>query len=136
MHLEAEGMLDPLYEVHLYCLHFIFLPRINDTLTQWMRAWNMHRMHSEHGQSPLQLWTSGLQAHFGSTTALSVPPSFFENDVSIWPQKPTLCDKNLMNHSRSLMTLVWIGVLLLVTVKVRTTSLFPKAQLTLACILF
>ena len=41
----------------------------------------MHGMRTEHGLSPMQLWIAGLQAHFHSSAALSVPPSFFENDV-------------------------------------------------------
>lgn len=76
-HLEIEGVLDPMCEINLYCLHFVFIPRINCALQQWMRAWNMHGMRSEHGQSPLQLWMTGLQTHFGSTAANSIPPSFF-----------------------------------------------------------
>ena len=82
MHMECEGVLDPINEDHLHALHFVFIPRINHALTQWRRAWNMHGMCSEHGYSPLQLWTTGLQAHFGSGTVPSAPPSFFENDVS------------------------------------------------------
>ena len=68
--MEVDGVLDPMNEVHLYCLHF------NCALTQWMRAWNMHGMCSEHGHSPLQLWMTGLQTHFGSTAAHSIPPFF------------------------------------------------------------
>ena len=76
MHMEFEGALDPVCDVHLYCLHFVFIPRINNALQQWMRAWNMHGMRSEHGHSPMQLWMTGLQAHFSSTATHSVPPSF------------------------------------------------------------
>ena len=28
LHMEQEGLLDPSNEVHLYCLHFIFIPCI------------------------------------------------------------------------------------------------------------
>ena len=30
--MEAEGILDHLNEVDLYCLHYVFIPRINDSL--------------------------------------------------------------------------------------------------------
>ena len=81
MHMEDEGVLDPMKEVHLYSLHFTFIPRINRVLDQWTRAWNMHGMRSERGYSPMQLWTTGLQAHFGSDAAHSAPPFLFEKDV-------------------------------------------------------
>ena len=33
-HLEATGALDPTNELHLFCLHFIFVPRINRALAR------------------------------------------------------------------------------------------------------
>ena len=65
-HLEALGMLDPDNEIHLFCLHFIFIPRINRHLTTWREAWAKHPMRSEHNFSPEQLWISGLQRIAGS----------------------------------------------------------------------
>ena len=59
-HLEATGALDPDNDVHLFCLHFVYVPRINDHLEKWMNAWNMHSVRTEQNYSPLQLWTRGL----------------------------------------------------------------------------
>lgn len=61
-YMEMEGILDNTNEGHLYCLHYVFLPHINQSLSQWATAWKFHGLRSEHGHSPLQLWTSGLQA--------------------------------------------------------------------------
>lgn len=36
--LEEEGCLDPLNETDLYCLHFIFIPRINSTLESFVES--------------------------------------------------------------------------------------------------
>ena len=33
-HLEEHNLLDPNDDVHLYCLHYIFIPRINGHLSQ------------------------------------------------------------------------------------------------------
>ena len=60
-HLEATDMLDPDNPLHLFCLHAVYLPRINTHLKSWKEAWIKHPMRTEHGLSPEQLWTSGLQ---------------------------------------------------------------------------
>ena len=44
---------------HLWALHYIFLPRINDFLQRFARSWNAHSLSSERGKSPLQLWFLG-----------------------------------------------------------------------------
>jgi len=58
--LEAEAVLDPLNEVNIFCLHFIFLPHINRCLTDFRGNWNNHPLSSEGNMSPLQLFTEGL----------------------------------------------------------------------------
>ena len=40
--MEATGVLDPDNEVDLYVLHCVFMPRINKSLGEFTRAWNMH----------------------------------------------------------------------------------------------
>ena len=60
-HLESVSMLDPINELHLFCLHTVYIPRINRHLQSWREAWAKHPMRSEHNLSPEQLWTSGLQ---------------------------------------------------------------------------
>lgn len=62
-HLEATGALDPDNDVHLFCLHYVYVPRINHHLEKWMNAWNMHSVRTEQNYSPLQLWTRGLLHH-------------------------------------------------------------------------
>lgn len=44
----------------MYALHYVFLPRINNQLTQFANAWNRHPLRTEGGLTPLQLWTRGL----------------------------------------------------------------------------
>ena len=60
-HLESVSLLDPNNELHLFCLHTVYIPRINRHLQSWREAWAKHPMRSEHNLSPEQLWTSGLQ---------------------------------------------------------------------------
>ena len=40
--LESDGVLDPLNDVDLYCLHLVYLPRIRESLTSFQHAWNSH----------------------------------------------------------------------------------------------
>lgn len=58
--LEDEGLLDPIDEIDLFCLHFIFLPRINQQLEAFKEAYCRHKLRTEHNSTPLQLWTRGL----------------------------------------------------------------------------
>lgn len=37
-HLEHVGLLSTVNEVHLYALHYVFLPRINNALPAWMES--------------------------------------------------------------------------------------------------
>jgi hypothetical protein len=60
-HLESIGMLDPCNDIHIFCLHTVFIPCINHHLSLWKQGWMKHSLRSEHGLSPEQLWTYGLQ---------------------------------------------------------------------------
>ncbi len=60
--LEADGVLDPANEVDIFCLHFVFLPRINKSLQDFQGSWNCHRLSSEGNMSPMQLFVEGQSA--------------------------------------------------------------------------
>ena len=44
----------------LFCLHYVFLPRINSQLETFRHAYSRHRLRTENNRSPLQRWVSGL----------------------------------------------------------------------------
>ncbi len=52
--LEQEALLNPLNKVDLFCLHFIFLPRINRNLLEFRESWNHHKLSTEGNRSPYQ----------------------------------------------------------------------------------
>lgn len=58
--MEMSSILDPDNELHLYSLHYVFLPRVNAALNTLKESWNNHPLSSEGGLSPLQLWISGV----------------------------------------------------------------------------
>ena len=71
--MEAMNELNVYNEVHLFCLHYVFQPRINISLRAFQDAWNNHPMQSESGLSPDQLWLQGLAWYRDqSTDCLSV----------------------------------------------------------------
>ena len=59
-YMEDQFLLDINDEVHLFCLHYVFLPRINLALNLFKNAWNLHPLSTERNLSPIQLWISGL----------------------------------------------------------------------------
>lgn len=71
-YLEEVGLLDVDNEIHMYSLHYVYLPKINLSLDSFKEAWNRHPLQSERSLSPLQLWTRGLAWYPAQATILSV----------------------------------------------------------------
>ena len=58
-YLEHQNLLDPDNDVHHYALHYVYLARINHSLSIFKDCWNHHGVRTEHNMSPYQLFTSG-----------------------------------------------------------------------------
>jgi hypothetical protein len=58
--LEDNQLLDPLNELHLFALHYVYIPRINRCLQEFKDQWKNHPLSSERNRTPLQLFTSGV----------------------------------------------------------------------------
>ncbi|CAB3996278.1 uncharacterized protein LOC110252499 [Paramuricea clavata] len=54
--LERQGLLDPSNCTDLFCLHYVFLPRLNKSLSQFIAAHNNHTVSTEENKSPLQMF--------------------------------------------------------------------------------
>ncbi len=65
-HLENELRLDPNNDAHLWCLHFVFLPIVNNHLRNWQHSYIHHPLSSENNRTPMQLWIRGLHEARGS----------------------------------------------------------------------
>uniref|UniRef100_A0A8C1J1H4 Integrase catalytic domain-containing protein n=1 Tax=Cyprinus carpio TaxID=7962 RepID=A0A8C1J1H4_CYPCA len=59
-HLEDIGVLDPNSDVHITCLHYVMIPRLNWHLKFFSDSWARHPLSSEGYRSPQQLWVAGL----------------------------------------------------------------------------
>lgn len=80
--LERDGTLDPTNEVDLYCLHYIFLPRILKNLSEFQESWNNHALSSEGSRTPYQLFFEGL-SHAISFSGYRVGSVNFGSDIDL-----------------------------------------------------
>lgn len=65
--MEQQNMLDHLNEHHLWALLYVFLPRINRGLKEFVNSWNNHPIRTANHKSLQQLYTAGalLLQHSG-----------------------------------------------------------------------
>ena len=61
MQLEAEEVLDPANDTDIFCLHLVYLSKINSSLLQFVDASNSHSLSTEGNHTPLQLFTLNLR---------------------------------------------------------------------------
>ena len=81
--IENEGVLDPLNDVDVFCLHYVYLPRINYSLQEFQESWNRHPMSTEGSMSPYQMFFEGLSAIQGGDSSSSTGGSSTTSDVAV-----------------------------------------------------
>lgn len=54
--LESKGILDPNNKTDIFCLHYIYLPRVNRTINEFRAAHNHHSISTERHATPIQLY--------------------------------------------------------------------------------
>ena len=57
--MEGNGFIDPDDTVEQLCLQYVFIPRINVSLGQFISTWNYHPLRSASNKSLYELWTVG-----------------------------------------------------------------------------
>ena len=57
--LESEGILDIDNDIHMWALHYVYLPRIDRELQCFCQQWNNHGLRTAHHETPLQLFVGG-----------------------------------------------------------------------------
>ncbi|XP_031343118.1 uncharacterized protein LOC116177155 [Photinus pyralis] len=82
--MENESLLDELNEVDLFALRYIYLPRIQNSLNEFVSQWNNHSLSTMNGYTPLQLWTMGL---VGNNSDL-LEDEFYVQDSEIYGSDP------------------------------------------------
>ena len=70
-YLEQNQLLDALNEIHLFALHYVYIPRINQALRCFQDGWNHHGIRTAQHRSPQQLFVQGsLSLHSSGLVAL------------------------------------------------------------------
>lgn len=59
-YLEDAGHLELDNQAHMFCLHYVFLPRINHHLEDFVSGWDNHSIRTAQSKTPNQLWISGI----------------------------------------------------------------------------
>ena len=59
---ESTNQLNPLNEMHLNALHYVFITRINRALKEFILQHNNHPLCTEHSATPLQLFLASPMA--------------------------------------------------------------------------
>jgi len=62
--MEERGLLDPFNETHLYALHMVFKPLLQEATSRFRQNWNMHKHSSLHHKSPQWAFEEGLRRIF------------------------------------------------------------------------
>ena len=72
LQLEDEGNLDVLNDLNIFSLHYVYLPRIENSLRELVKQMNNRPVSTERNLSPLQMWEKGMLENLHSGhTALS-----------------------------------------------------------------
>jgi hypothetical protein len=111
--LEDQFGLDISNNAYLFCLHLVYIPRINKTLKIWVDGWNNHAIRSEHNQTPLQLYTIGMmESNLRGYEDININP----NEYGIDWDGPTPEPRNgtvIVNSPRNILTATEYNRLLL-----------------------
>ncbi|XP_060779110.1 uncharacterized protein LOC132887649 isoform X2 [Neoarius graeffei] len=61
--LEEDGLLDLGNATHFFCLHYVFLPRLQESLNLFRDGWDNHPLRTEQNLTPNQLFEIGQMHH-------------------------------------------------------------------------
>lgn len=79
---EREGILDLENEIHMWCLHYVFTPRIQRSLDIFRNMWNNHKLRTERGKTPKQIFLQGALHLFNGANNVAITELFdIVNDV-------------------------------------------------------
>ena len=81
-HMENHGILNIDNDLHMFALHRVFEPRINNELSSWRNAHNNHALRTEHNKTPLQLWHRNIIIHSAEAQYSAIRNIFDSDDAS------------------------------------------------------
>ncbi|KAL1516251.1 hypothetical protein ABEB36_000170 [Hypothenemus hampei] len=75
--MEEENLLDEGNKIDIFCLHYVYLPRIQRSLLEFMNQWNFHKLSTMGSQNPSELWNINYLEGFNYL--LNDDLNYFEN---------------------------------------------------------
>jgi hypothetical protein len=110
--LESEGILDVNNDSDIFCLHYVYLPRINQTISEFVSAHNNHKVSTEKNNTPQQLFWSNLhltEMHHVAPPEHTHQPNIgelMENDLphATVPETPNPLNENGLNELQQLVS--------------------------------
>ena len=88
--MEDELILDISNDVHLFCLHYVYIPRINRSLNEFIQQMNNHPVAGEKNISPLQMWQKGMLENMHSGYSALLPAEV--DELGIDPESIQVVD--------------------------------------------
>ncbi|XP_039599028.1 uncharacterized protein LOC120521524 [Polypterus senegalus] len=77
--MEDLRILNPDNNVHIACLHLVYLNEINKRLELFRNGWNMHRIRTEGNRTPEQIWSDGLLITNSAPSDATIEQLLLEN---------------------------------------------------------
>ncbi|CAB3995636.1 Hypothetical predicted protein [Paramuricea clavata] len=88
-------VLDTTSELHLFVLHLVYLPLVNQALRELRESWNNHSLSTEvteRNLSPMQLWVQGMissrNSHYSAVRSVQDDLQVNWNDYGIDEDEP------------------------------------------------
>ena len=106
-YLEQQDLLNPLNDLNLWALHYIFLPRINRCLVEFIHSWNNHPIRTACHKTPQQLFTAGsLVLQTSNVDAFDYAEAVDSNygldpDITVIPNEAVVVPENPIKFSES-----------------------------------
>ena len=76
-------LVDPSNPVHLFALHYVYLPRINRHLDIWRAGYVRHRIRTADSRTAMQLYILGLLRLRGTESTMAVEMYELRTQVSV-----------------------------------------------------
>ena len=97
--LESEGYFDIDNEIHIFCLHYVFHPRINSCLEKFIQGWDNYPIEGTGNLTPNQHWIRGLFRVANSSRVGTIAKEVWENLSEVG----TVCKSGLYYCNCSMM---------------------------------
>lgn len=64
--MEEQGILDPIDEIDIFALHYVYVPIINLHLKRFKETWNNHQIRTANNLTPMQLIAESVDDYHAS----------------------------------------------------------------------